>query len=128
MALTPVELSRVETGREGCSLVGAGEGHLLLGHLLIAHHAVAWRPSRPSKRLVAWCPEHILKALMLGAATQIRLLGTMVERWILRNEVREGTGDSGHLPGLDQGWEPRVWILKAILVPVGAGKTRGEYL
>ena len=65
---------------------------------------------------------------MLGAATQIRMLGTTVEQWSLRDEGSEGTGDSGHLPGLDQGWEPRVRILKATLVPVGAGKTRGEYL
>lgn len=107
---------------------GGRAGHLLLGGLLTARHAVAWGPSRPSRRLVAWCPERILKALMLGAATQTRLLGTMVERWILRDAGREGTGDSGHLPGLDQGWEPRVRILKAILAPVGAGKTRGEYL
>ena len=86
MSLTPVELSREETGREGCFRVGAGGGTLVVGSFTNCppptpgcrekgtpqggaveggvgagdagcpdrSPAVAWGPSRPNRRLVAW--------------------------------------------------------------------------
>lgn len=84
---------------------------------------MAGGPSGPNRRLVAWWPEEIFKALLLRGAAQVKLLEAGVQR-------AGGGGRSSemriYLQGLDQGLLTRVWVLKAVLVPVGAGKIRGE--